>query len=206
MGFYRRCVLPALIRLSMRNRELTARRKEIVPKARGRVLEIGIGPGLNLPFYGADVSELDAVDPSPELLRTARDTATAVSFPVRLHEGSAEQLPFAAGTFDTAVMTWTLCSIPDPAKALREIRRVLKASGRLLFVEHGLSPDPAVAKWQRRLEPAWLRLSGGCHLSRKIDDLVRAAGFRIDHATAGYLPSPRLFAWGAFTYEGEARS
>src|SRR4029453_8739188 len=97
-----------------RNRELTARRKEIVPKARGRVLEIGIGPGLNLPFYGAEVSELDAVDPSPELLRTALDTAKAVGFPVRLHEGSAEQLSFADGTFDTAVMTWTLCSIPDP--------------------------------------------------------------------------------------------
>jgi SAM-dependent methyltransferase len=204
MGIYRRHILPTLINVSMRNKELTARRTEIVPQARGHVLEVGIGSGLNLPFYGAEVTALDGVDASPELLHQARGRAKTVRFPVRLHETSAEHLAFQDGTFDTAVMTWTLCSIADPDKALHELRRVLKRSGRLLFVEHGWSPEPAVARWQRRLEPGWRRISGGCHLTRKVDELIRAAGFQLDRVATGYLRGPRVFAWGVFTYQGEA--
>jgi ubiquinone/menaquinone biosynthesis C-methylase UbiE len=166
------------------------------------VLEVGIGSGLNLPFYGADVVELDGVDPSPELLRRAQRRAKTLALPVRLHEASATQLPFSDGTFETAVMTWTLCSISEPEQALRELRRVLKPSGRLLFVEHGSSPDPGVAKWQRRIEPAWARLSGGCHVSRRMDELIRSAGFLLDDLSTGYLPGPRPFT---FTYQGQAR-
>jgi len=203
MGLYGRYVVPFLINASMQSKEVTARRTEVVPRARGRVLEVGIGSGLNPPFYGPEVVELDGVDPSPELLRQARRRAAAARFPVRLHPGSAERLPFPDGTFDTAVMTWTLCSIPDPEAALREIRRVLRPAGRLLFVEHGRSPEPAVARWQRRLEPVWRRVSGGCHLTRKVDDLVRAAGFQLDSVATGYMPGPRVFT---FRYEGDARA
>jgi len=203
MGLYGRYVVPFLINASMGSKEVTAQRTEVVPRARGRVLEVGIGSGLNLPFYGPEVTELDGVDPSPELLRHARRRAAAARFPVRLHPDSAERLPFPDGTFDTAVMTWTLCSIPDPEAALREVRRVLRPAGRLLFVEHGRSPEPAVARWQRRLEPVWRRVSGGCHLTRKVDDLIRAAGFQLDSVATGYLPGPRVFT---FQYQGDARA
>jgi ubiquinone/menaquinone biosynthesis C-methylase UbiE len=203
MSLYGRYIVPFLINASMRSKEVTAQRTELVPQARGRVLEVGIGSGLNLPFYGPEVMEVDGVDPSPELLRQARRRAAVARFPVRLHPDSAERLPFPDGTFDTAVMTWTLCSIPDPEAALREVRRVLRPAGRLLFVEHGSSPEPAVATWQRRLEPVWRRVSGGCHLTRKVDDLVRAAGFRIDSLATGYLPGPRVFT---FRYQGDARA
>jgi ubiquinone/menaquinone biosynthesis C-methylase UbiE len=202
MGLYRKYIVPILINASMQNKELAARRRQLVPQARGRVLEVGIGSGLNLPFYGADVVELDGVDPSPELLRRAQRRAKTLALPVRLHEASATQLPFSDGTFETAVMTWTLCSISEPEQALRELRRVLKPSGRLLFVEHGSSPDPGVAKWQRRIEPAWARLSGGCHVSRRMDELIRSAGFLLDDLSTGYLPGPRPFT---FTYQGQAR-
>ena len=203
MGLYGRYVVPFLINASMRSKEVTAQRKEVVPRARGRVLEVGIGSGLNLPFYGPEVTELDGVDTSPELLRHARRRAAAARFPVRLHPGSAERLPFPDGTFDTAVMTWTLCSIPDPEAALREVRRVLRPAGRLLFVEHGRSPEPAVATWQRRIEPVWRRVSGGCHLTRKVDELIRAAGFQLDSVVTGYMPGPRVFT---FRYQGDARA
>ncbi len=202
---YRRYVLPPLINLAMKQRTLTEKRAQIVPRARGRVVEVGIGSGLNLPFYGPDVRHVDGVDPSPELLRQARVRAKAVAFPVQLHEGSAENLALDDGCADTAVMTWTLCSIPSPQLALDEIRRVLKPSGVLLFAEHGLAPEPRVAAWQRRLDPLWRRVAGGCHLSRPIDELIRTAGFELTDVVRAYIPGPRLMAWGTFTYQGEAQ-
>jgi ubiquinone/menaquinone biosynthesis C-methylase UbiE len=205
VGIYSRYVLPKLLDASMRQPDLMVRRALVVPPARGRVVEIGIGSGLNLAFYGPDVSRIDGVDPSPELLRRARERAAGLAIPVELHQASADHLPFDDGSMDTAVMTWTLCSLPQPDRALRELGRVLKPAGRLLFAEHGLAPDAPVALWQHRLEPLWRRLAGGCHLSRKVDDLIQAAGFEIARITTGYLPGPRLMAWSAFLYQGEAR-
>jgi ubiquinone/menaquinone biosynthesis C-methylase UbiE len=190
--------------MSMRHEELMARRAEIIPRARGRVLEIGIGSGLNLHYYGEDVTSVYGIDPSPELLRLAQQRANRLAIRVVLHEGVADAIPLEARSVDTVVMTWTLCSVAAPEAALSEIRRVLRLSGQLLFVEHGLAPEPEVGKWQRRLEPMWRRIAGGCHLSRKIDNLIQEAGFDVVELATGYTPGPRLLAWGAFTYHGRA--
>ena len=201
MGLYQKFVLPRLIDVAMRNKEVAARRAELVPKASGAVLEIGIGSGLNLPFFPRAITRLVGVDPSAELLSMARPKLAGVSFAVELFCRSAEDLPFDDRSFDTAVLTWTLCSIPHPHRALAEIKRVLKPDGRLLFIEHGLSPDPKVQAWQHRLTPIWKRIGGGCHLNRKIDDLVRPAGFNIVELQTTYLPGPRAMT---FTYQGIA--
>jgi ubiquinone/menaquinone biosynthesis C-methylase UbiE len=202
MGFYQKFILPRLIDLTMRNKEVAARRAELIPKASGEVLEIGIGSGLNLPFYTGKVSRLSGVDPSPELLGLTRNKLGASPFPAELFCQSAEELPFKDSSFDTAVMTWTLCSIPNPLRALAEVKRVLKPDGQLLFVEHGLSPHAKVQVWQRRLTPIWKRIGGGCHLDRKIDTLVLPAGFCMLQLQTFYLPGPRMLT---FTYQGIAR-
>jgi ubiquinone/menaquinone biosynthesis C-methylase UbiE len=167
------------------------------------VLEVGIGSGLNLASYRSGADEVYGVDPSIELLAKANDRLDSARVPVKLVEGSAEKLAFDDRSFDTVVMTFTLCSIPDVAVAVREMRRVLRPEGELLFVEHGQAPDPAVVRWQDRLTPVWKRIGGGCHLNRKIDDLIKAGGFRIERLSTDYLKSaPRPFA---FIYEGSAR-
>ena len=202
MGLYQKFVLPRLIDVAMRNKEVAARRAELIPKASGAVLEIGIGSGLNLPFFPGTITRLAGVDPSAELLNMARPKLGGVSFPVELFCRSAEDLPFDDRSFDTAVLTWTLCSIPHPQRALAEIKRVLRPDGRLLFVEHGLSTDPKVQVWQHRLTPMWKCIGGRCHLNRKIDDLVRPAGFNIVELQTTYLAGPRPMT---FTYQGIAR-
>jgi ubiquinone/menaquinone biosynthesis C-methylase UbiE len=174
-------------------------RARLVAAARGAVLEIGIGSGLNLPFYSTGVTRLYGVDPSEELLAIARRSATNTPFPVALACQSAEELPYPAGSVDTVVTTWTLCSIPDPMQALREMRRVLKPEGKLLFVEHGRTPEARVNRWQDRLNPVWMKVAGGCHLNRPIDQLIGAAGFAIDTLETCYLPGPRPLT---YTYEG----
>ncbi|NNG05025.1 MAG: class I SAM-dependent methyltransferase [Inquilinus sp.] len=202
MGFYDDRILPHLIDLSMRNRRVAERRQGIVPNARGRVLEIGIGSGLNLPFYDPGVEAVVGVDPSAKLLAMARRAAERVAPAVELVEHSAEALPFDTASFDTVVSTWTLCSIPDVNAALTEIRRVLKPAGSFLFIEHGAAAEPAVARWQDRLNPVWGRFSGGCHLNRPIDALVRQAGLAIAELETGYLlKGPRLLA---YHYDGRA--
>lgn len=202
MGIYRDHILPLLIHLSMRQRNLAAYRARVIPDAEGRVLEIGIGSGLNLPYYGTTVEQIIGLDPSPKLLAMAREAARRASVPLELIENSAETIPLYNRSVDTVVTTCTMCSIPDVRRALGEIRRVLRPGGRLLFVEHGASPDPSVRRWQERLTPVWRRIGGGCHLNRAISELIEAAGFRIERLETGYMRGPKPMT---FMYEGVAR-
>jgi ubiquinone/menaquinone biosynthesis C-methylase UbiE len=202
MGFYQRFVIPSLVHCAMRVQALRPYRERIIGASEGRVLEIGIGSGLNLPLYGAQVSTVIGLEPSPELLHKARRQAGAAHVPIELLEGSAEVLPLDSGSIDTVVTTWTLCSIPGVERALGECRRVLRPGGSLLFVEHGRAPEPSVARWQDWLDPLWRRVAGGCHLNRKIDALITATGFRIDTLQNSRVPGPRTHT---FFYEGRAR-
>jgi SAM-dependent methyltransferase len=202
-GFYERWIVPRLLDLAMRNRLLDHYRQQTIASARGLVLEVGVGSGVNLPLYGPAVTRLVGLDPSPELLRLASKRAADVVIPVSLLRASAEHLPLADAVFDTIIMTWTLCSIPNPMAALTEMRRVLGPGGRLIFVEHGLSPEIRVARWQHRLTPCWKRISGGCHLDRKTDDLIRVAGFQIDAIELAYMQGPKPWT---FMYQGSAKN
>lgn len=202
MSLYQRHVLPRLLHLTMRQKQLLPFRRRVIGAAEGRVLEVGIGSGINLPLYGPSVRTVIGLDPSPELLRMARDRAASAPILVELLEASAEAVPLEATSIDTVVTTWTLCTIPDAHRALAELRRVLKPSGTLLFVEHGRAPEPGVAHWQDRLDPIWRRIAGGCHLNRKIDDLIAGSGFRIDALANARLSGPKTHT---FLYEGRAR-
>jgi ubiquinone/menaquinone biosynthesis C-methylase UbiE len=202
MGFYQRRVFPWLLHHSMKNREVGRWRAKVIPAARGRVLEIGVGSGLNLPHYSGRVTGLSAIDPSPELLALARRMLAGAELEVSLLQGSAEALPFDDGSFDSVVSTWTLCSIGQVSRALGELRRVLRPDGTLIFIEHGQAPDPRVARWQDRLNPLWNRCAGGCNLNRRIDRLIAEAGFRITGLETGYLiKGPRPLT---YHYQGQA--
>jgi ubiquinone/menaquinone biosynthesis C-methylase UbiE len=200
MGLYQDRIVPHLVNLAMRNRELSPYRQRTVALVEGRVLEIGVGSGLNLPFYTEHVTEILGLDPHPRLLRMAADRTGPV--PAKLIEGTAEAIPVDDASVDTVVTTWTLCSVPDVATALAEMRRILKPHGKLLFAEHGLAPEDAVRKWQNRLTPIWKRIAGGCHLNRPIGCLVEEAGFQIAQIETGYMRGPRPMT---FMYEGSAR-
>ncbi len=202
MGFYQEQIIPLLINLTMRQRRLAEYRSRVVPAAEGRVVEIGIGSGLNLPFYSRNVEEIVGLDPSPKLLLMARRHPQPDASPVELVEGSAEAIPLANASTDTVVTTWTLCSIPDVERALAEMRRVLKPGGRLLFVEHGRALEANVRWWQDHLSPVWERLSGGCHLNRAIGTLIEGAGFQFERIETGYMSGPKPMT---FMYEGSAR-
>jgi len=201
MGFYQNWILPPIIDLAMRNKHLVPYRQRIAGAAEGRVLEIGIGSGLNLPFYAPGVTQVFGLDPSPQLLARSRRKADRMQNRLQLLAGSAEHIPLADRSIDTIVSTCTACSISDVATALGEMRRVLKPGGRLLFVEHGRAPEPGVARWQDSLTPLWRRVAGGCHLNRDVGALIRNAGFRIDRLETGYIPGPRVMT---FLYEGAA--
>src|SRR5689334_16971227 len=202
VGLYYRYIFPRLMDLSMRSAEVQRYRQQLVPQAKGRVLEIGIGSGLNLPFYGAQVEHLYGLEPSPELRGMALRRARRARCDVELLDGVAEQIPLADQSVDMVLSTWTMCTIVDVQGALREIRRVLRPGGELAFVEHGLAPDPGVRIWQHRLSPVWARCAGGCHLDRKIDTLIAAAGFRLDELHAEYAKGPRVMT---YMYSGHAR-
>ena len=177
-------------------------RRKVVPRATGRVLEVGVGSGLNLELYDRErVDRVWALDPSHVLLDRAASRPRTDGVDVRLLAGSAEDIPFNDAAFDTVVSTYTMCSIPNLGRALGEIRRVLRRGGRLLFSEHGLSPDGRVARWQRWLSPCWCVLSGGCNVNRPIARSIESAGFRILGVDAAYLPGPRLLT---FTSTGTA--
>jgi ubiquinone/menaquinone biosynthesis C-methylase UbiE len=204
MSAYSRKIFPRLMDLTMSHRKLGVFRGPLVRQASGDVLEIGFGTGLNLPFYdAAAVRSLSGVDPNPGMLPLARKAIATSVLSVQLEVADAQSLPFRDGTFDTVVSTWTLCSIPQLQDALAEVARVLKPTGRFLFLEHGLSENPKVGTWQRRLTPIQRFVAGGCHLDRAIDAWVRAGGFEI--AELSKFPSdlgPRIFS---FLYSGVAR-
>lgn len=196
-SFYDRHILPRVICLACASPAVMKQRAKVVPLARGRVLELGIGGGLNLGFYDASaVTEVVGVDPSAELRARAAAAPRAEGLEVNILEGAAEALPLEDASFDTVVCTFTLCSVASPEAALAEARRVLKPGGRFLFCEHGLAPDPEVARWQRRIEPVWKRIGGNCHLTRPIGDAYAAAGFAVERQGAAYMPkTPRPFGW-----------
>jgi len=202
VGFYTRCVIPPLLDFTMRQKALRPFRERVIGAAEGCVLEIGIGSGLNIPLYRGAVRSVIGLEPSPELLGMARSKAAAASVPVEFVQGSAEAISLDDKSIDTVVTTWTLCTVPDVSRALREVRRVLQPGGALLFVEHGRAPEPVVARWQDRLDPIWCRLAGGCHLNRQMDQLIASAGFRFDQLQTTRIPGPRTHT---FLYEGRAR-
>ncbi|UCH47752.1 MAG: class I SAM-dependent methyltransferase [Betaproteobacteria bacterium] len=204
MNFYDRYVLPPLTHCACGTGLLARHRAALIPAARGQVLEIGIGSALNLDFYDADsVSSLTGVDPSQQLLAYAEKRINRVAFPVNLINESAESLPVTNASVDTIVVTFSLCTIPDVATALAEMRRVLKPDGRLLFCEHGLAPDASVQRWQQRLDPLWGKIAGGCHLSRNVPELLSAASFRCAELQCAYLPRTPRFA--GYIYRGSAQ-
>ena len=203
MGLYSRYVLPRVIHVTCSASPNMRQRQKLVPSARGRVLEVGIGTGLNLPFYDPDhVEEVVGLDPAPAMTELATEAASAAPFPVSFVSAGAEEIPLESDRFDTVVLTYTLCSIPDHQAALREMARVLEPDGQLLFCEHGLAPDASVRKWQNRVDPLWRRLGGGCHLNRDIPDLIGRGGFQITGMDTMYIPGWRP---ACFNYWGAAR-
>jgi len=204
MNLYERYILPRLINASCSCSPVTKQRQKIVPQAEGVVLEIGFGSGLNLPHYdAAKLRKLYALEPARGMLARAEKAIRNAPFDVEILPEKAEAMSLAAGAVDSVVVTYSLCSIPDALAALQGARRALRPGGRLLFCEHGLAPDEGVRRWQRRIEPAWRAIGGGCHLTRDIPGLIRAAGFTLDSVDTMYLPrSPK---WASFNYWGSAR-
>jgi ubiquinone/menaquinone biosynthesis C-methylase UbiE len=202
MGFYTNHILPHLIHWSMRQDTFTPFRRRVLAGADGRVLEIGIGSGINLALYPPAVTHVVGIDASSKLLALARERSASAAVPVELIGASAEHIPMPHHSVDTVVTTWTLCSIRDVHAALREMCRVLKPGGQLLFVEHGLSPDAHVQRWQHRLTPLWKPLAGGCHLNRAIAELIEGAGFHLERVDNTYMAGPRPLT---YMYEGRAR-
>jgi SAM-dependent methyltransferase len=202
-SWWDRRVLPWLVEKACRSSVILAERQRWVPRARGVVLEVGVGSGLNLAFYDANrVTGVTGIDPSEELLLQAKHRAVEATAPVTLERGDATALRFDAGAFDTILVTYTLCSVPDVSRALREMKRVLKPSGALILVEHGLAARRHVQLGQHALTPLWRRIGGGCHLNRDIATEVRRAGFAFDELEAA--PSAGGVPFTAFTYQGLA--
>ena len=201
MGLYSKYVLPRVVHLACSARPKMRQPEKLVPWASGRVLEVGMGSGLNLSFYDARrVTKVWGLEPSPEMSKMASAAVEAVAFDVEFVSAGGEQIPLDSESFDTVLMTFTLCTIPDAERALREIARVLKQGGQLLFCEHGAAPDAGIRRLQNRIDPLWRRLAGGCHLNRDIPGLIRRGGFEIPRMDTMYIPGwrPASFNyWGA---------
>ena len=202
-NWYDRVILPRLIHWACGGSTVTRQRQKLLPRAHGRVLELGMGSGLNLAFYDPDrVTEVVGLEPSAPLRDMSAEAAQAVSFTTSIVDYEGDRIPAEDQSFDCAVVTYALCTIPDVAHVLNEVRRVLKPGGALYFCEHGLAPDPGVARWQRRLTPTWKHFAGGCHLDRDIVAVLQAAGFSVQDTDTMYLPGGRPFGfntWGSAT-------
>jgi ubiquinone/menaquinone biosynthesis C-methylase UbiE len=202
MGLYSRFILPKAIHFTCGLKPSMRQREKVVPRARGRVLEVGIGSGLNLAFYDPDkVTKVWGLEPAPEMTRMARQAADSLPFAVEFIGLPGEEIPLEDSSVDTVVMTYTLCTIPDTAAVLDQIGRVLRPRGELLFCEHGAAPDITVRRWQDRLNPIWKQLAGGCNLNRPIPALIEEGGFRIKDLETMYIPGWRP---GSFNYWGSA--
>jgi ubiquinone/menaquinone biosynthesis C-methylase UbiE len=203
VSFWADRVLPYLVEKACRSSVILEERTRWIPRAHGEVLELGIGSGLNLALYDKhQVAKVTGIDPSRALLARASRRVAESPVPVELVEAAAEQLPFAERSFDSAVVTYTLCSVDDPLRVLAEVRRVLRPGGELFFIEHGLAPDARTRRWQRRLTPMWRRVGGGCRLDRDVSAILCAAGFDSDDLTASYTEGGRFTS---YTYQGTAR-
>lgn len=202
MGFYENRILPHLINLACSAEAIEKERQMVVPLAEGRVLEVGMGPALNLPFYDQDKIELVwGLEPSEGMRRKARKNLAVTPIDVRWLDLPSEEIPLEDDCADTVLLTYTLCSIGDWLKALNEMRRVLKPGGKLIFCEHGEAPDENVRRWQERLNPVWKKVSGGCNLNRNIPECITQGGFNIREIEAGYSEGPKF---GSFKYRGVA--
>ena len=200
MSLYQKYLLPKLLNWAMKAPALSKLRSELIPSAEGKVLEIGMGSGLNLPHYDG-ISGLIGLEPSEELQNLAQDMLIQTHFPSEMLTGSAEDIPLESNSFDTVVMTWTLCSVTDPVLALSEIKRVIKPGGKVIFAEHGKSPDQNIRKWQQTINPAWSRIAGGCQLNREIEELYESSGFKFKSMERGYLEGPKF---ATYNYRGVA--
>jgi SAM-dependent methyltransferase len=203
-GWWDRVMVPKLIGTCCAQPQIMEARSRIVPKASGDVLELGCGGGINMALYDpAKITSFAGLDPSPALLEVSRAAAQTRGMTADIRGGYGEAMPFDDAQFDTLLVTFTLCSVEDQAQVLSEMRRVLKPGGKALFLEHGSAPDASVARWQRRIEPIWKRIGGGCHLTRLVSGAYEKAGFKILSRDKAYMPkTPRPFGWVEW---GEAR-
>ena len=201
MGLYEKYVLPLCLDASCSIGPITKQRAKLVPRAHGTVLEIGIGSGLNLPHYDPEkVSRIIGVDPDEHIWKRSKTRRRDCPIPVERIGLSGEDIPMDSDQVDTVVVTYSLCTIPDPIKALREMRRILKPDGSILFCEHGRAADAKVHKWQNRIDPVWKHIAGGCHSGRDIPALITAAGLSIKDMDEMYIPGPKVLAynyWGS---------
>lgn len=204
MGFYDKHILPRFINCACGTKPIMKQREKVVPRARGTVLEIGIGTGLNLPYYDASrVDRLIGLDPSEESWKLAGERAAHLDFDVEFIGLPGEEIPLEDASIDTVMVTYALCTIPDPIRALRGIARVLRPGGSLIFCEHGRAPDEGVRQWQDRINPFWGLMLGGCNLNRDIPQLLGAGGFEVVDLDTSYLPGTPRFA--GYNFWGSAR-
>ena len=202
MSFYEKYILPRFLNCACASKPITYQRKKVVPLAEGKILEVGIGSGLNLPFYEkSKIEEIWGIDPSEELNSMAKKVAIEEDMNVKFITSSAEDIPFPNNYFDTVLITYTMCTIPSVLQANEEIKRVLKSSGKMIFCEHGVSPDENIKKWQKRLNSIWSKIAGGCNINRNIPMLIKSSGFKIEEMDEMYLPkTPKIAGYNYWGY------
>ena len=205
MSLYDKYVLPKFLNCACGSNPVSRQRQKVVPLVEGKVLEVGVGSGLNLPFYDkSKIDELWGLDPSEELSAMARKVADRENIVVNFISSGAEEIPLPDSYFDSVLITYTMCTIPEVARANKEIKRVLKRGGKLIFCEHGEAPDENIRKWQKRINPFWGKLAGGCNINRKIPSLIQNAGFEIVELEEMYLPkTPKIVGYNYWGYAVE---